>query len=152
MDGHHLQALILGFFWQKKTSSGLLPSPTTETPHMLVCSIYLAMRWLQWGWSQWLPFVQYGSSGEPNYKGVYSYPNQSTLHFGSTERTTYLTYDGGSFGPPCWAFKGSVEDISIGVVAVTVTIISIAVTVSIAIATIAAATISAVSSAASSSL
>ncbi len=87
-----------------KTSSVLFPTPTTKTPHVWIRSAYLAMRWLRWGWLQWLPFIQYGSSGEPNYQGVYSYPNQSTLHFGSPERKTFLTYDGGSIGPSCWAF------------------------------------------------
>ncbi len=98
-----------------------------------------------------MPFVQYGSSGEPNYMGVYSYPKQSTLHFGSPERKTFLTYDGGSFGPPCLAFKGSAEGISVSVVAVTIAI-STAVAVSIAVAAVATAAASAVSSAASSRL
>ncbi len=98
-----------------------------------------------------MPFVQYGSSGEPNYKGVYSYPNQSTLHFGLPERKTFLTFDGGSFGQPCLSFKGSAEGISVCVVIVAITI-SIAVVVSAAIAAVAAAAASVVSYAPSSRL
>ncbi len=127
-------------FWDflaEKKRNVMFPQPTTKTPHALICSIYVAMRWLQWGWSQWLPFVQYDSSGEPNYNWVYLYPNQWTLHFGSSERKTFPTYDRGSFGPPHWASKGSAEGISVGVVAVTVAI-SIAVAVFVAAATVTA--------------
>ncbi len=82
-----------------------------------------------------MPFVQYGSSGEQNYNGVSSYPNQLTLHFGSPESKNFLTYNGGSFGPLCIAFRGSVEGISVSVVADTVAI-STAVAVSVTIATV----------------
>jgi hypothetical protein len=41
---HHLPTHISELFGGKKPSSVLLQPPTTKTPYVVICSVYLAMR------------------------------------------------------------------------------------------------------------